>query len=110
MASAQKGLMAMTGLSFIIGNERVIRESKDYPRRSYYCNLYLQYDFFERTGEMAFLDIEHLEGWAFADVIYILLIGYAVETHTTVVRDIVLLHNLIDALQHEDGLCVIGLH
>lgn len=54
MASAQKGLMAMTGLSFIIGNEAEIRKSKDYPKRSYYCNLYLQYDFFERTGEMHF--------------------------------------------------------
>ena len=54
MASAQKGLMAMTGLSFIVGNEAEIRRSKDYPKRSYYCNLYLQYDFFERTGEMHF--------------------------------------------------------
>ena len=54
MASAQKGIMAMTGLSFIIGNEAEIRKSKDYPRRSYYCNLFLQYDFFERTGEMHF--------------------------------------------------------
>lgn len=54
MASAQKGLMAMTGLSFIIGNEAIIRQSKEYPKRSYYCNLYLQYDFFERTGEMHF--------------------------------------------------------
>lgn len=54
MASAQKGLMAMTGLSFIIGNEEIIRRSKEYPKRSYYCNLYLQYDFFERTGEMHF--------------------------------------------------------
>ena len=54
MASAQKGLMAMTGLSFIIGNEAEIKKSKDYPKRSYYCNLYLQYDFFERTGEMHF--------------------------------------------------------
>ena len=54
MASAQKGLMAMTGLSFIIGNEAEIRKSKDYPKRSYYCNLFLQYDFFERTGEMHF--------------------------------------------------------
>jgi len=54
MASAQKGLMAMTGLSFIIGNEAEIRRSKDYPKRSYYCNLYLQYDYFERTGEMHF--------------------------------------------------------
>lgn len=54
MASAQKGLMAMTGLSFIIGNEEEIKKSKDYPKRSYYCNLYMQYDFFERTGEMHF--------------------------------------------------------
>ncbi|MCR4957841.1 MAG: 2-aminoethylphosphonate--pyruvate transaminase [Prevotella sp.] len=54
MASAQKGLMAMTGLSFIIGNEEEIRRSKDYPKRSYYCNLFLQYDFFEKTGEMHF--------------------------------------------------------
>lgn len=54
MASAQKGLMAMTGLSFIIGNEEIIRRSKEYPKCSYYCNLYLQYDFFERTGEMHF--------------------------------------------------------
>ncbi len=54
MASAQKGLMAMTGLSFIIGNRAEVIRSKDYPKRSYYCNLYMQYDFFERTGEMHF--------------------------------------------------------
>lgn len=54
MASAQKGLMAMTGLSFIIGNRKAIEASKDYPKRSYYCNLYLQYHFFETTGEMHF--------------------------------------------------------
>ncbi len=54
MASAQKGLMAMTGLSFIIGNKEIIEKSKDYPRRSYYCNLYLQYHFFETTGQMHF--------------------------------------------------------
>lgn len=54
MASAQKGLMAMAGLSFIIGNEEMIRLSKNYPKRSYYCNLYMQYAWFERTGEMHF--------------------------------------------------------
>ncbi len=54
MASAQKGLMAMTGLSFIIGRTSEIIKSKDYPKRSYYCNLYLQYDYFEKTGEMHF--------------------------------------------------------
>ena len=54
MASAQKGLAAMTGLSFIVGNREQIEKSRDYPKRSYYCNLYLQYDFFERTGQMHF--------------------------------------------------------
>lgn len=54
MASAQKGLMAMTGLSFIIGKKRLIEASKYYTKRSYYCNLYLQYEYFEKTGEMHF--------------------------------------------------------
>ena len=54
MASAQKGLQAMAGLSFIIGKEEVIKKSKDYPKRSYYCNLYLQYEYFEKTGQMHF--------------------------------------------------------
>lgn len=54
MASAQKGLMAMTGLSFIIGSKAIIQQSRDYPKRSYYCNLYLQYEFFEKTGQMHF--------------------------------------------------------
>lgn len=54
MASAQKGLMAMSGLSFIIGRTDIIKASKNYPTRSYYCNLFLQYDYFEKTGEMHF--------------------------------------------------------
>lgn len=54
MASAQKGLMAMSGLSFIIGRRSVIEASKNYPTRSYYCNLYMQYECFEKTGEMHF--------------------------------------------------------
>ena len=54
MASAQKGIMATTGLSFVIGKIEEIKKSKNYPRRSYYCNLFRQYDYFERTGEMNF--------------------------------------------------------
>lgn len=54
MASAQKGLMSMTGLSFVIGRKDIIEQSKDYLKRSYYCNLYMQYDFFEKTGQMHF--------------------------------------------------------
>lgn len=54
MSSAQKGIMAMSGLSFIIGNKSIIEASAGYPKRSYYCNLYLQYSYFEKTGEMHF--------------------------------------------------------
>ena len=44
----------MAGLSFVIGNRAEIEKSKNYPTRSYYCNLYLQYDYFEKTGQMHF--------------------------------------------------------
>ena len=54
MASAQKGLCAFTGLSYVVGNKEIIEKSKNFPKRSYYCNLYLQYEFFEKTGEMHF--------------------------------------------------------
>ena len=54
MASAQKGLTSMTGLSFIVGNREIIEDSANYPKRSYYCNLFMQYDCFEKTGEMHF--------------------------------------------------------
>jgi len=54
MASAQKGLMSMTGLSYVIGNREMIEKSKDYPTRSYYTNLYMQYSFIRDKGEMHF--------------------------------------------------------
>jgi 2-aminoethylphosphonate-pyruvate transaminase len=54
MSSAQKGLAGMTGVSWTVGNIRQIEKSKDYPKRSYYCNLFMQYDFFKRVGEMHF--------------------------------------------------------
>jgi 2-aminoethylphosphonate-pyruvate transaminase len=54
MASAQKGLQAMTGLSFVVGREDLLRASAAYPVRNYYCNLFMQYDGFEKTGEMRF--------------------------------------------------------
>jgi 2-aminoethylphosphonate-pyruvate transaminase len=54
MSSAQKGLAAVTGASWTVGKIDEIEKSKGYPKRSYYCNLYMQYDFFERVGEMHF--------------------------------------------------------
>ena len=54
MASAQKGIQGMTGLSYIIGRRSIVEASKNFPVRSYYCNLYMQYEYFEQTGEMHF--------------------------------------------------------
>jgi 2-aminoethylphosphonate-pyruvate transaminase len=54
MSSAQKGLCGMTGASWAVGKIDEIVKSQNYPTRSYYCNLYMQYDFFERVGEMHF--------------------------------------------------------
>jgi 2-aminoethylphosphonate-pyruvate transaminase len=54
MSSAQKGLCGMTGVSWTVGKIEEIEKSKDYPKRSYYCHLFMQYDFFERVGEMHF--------------------------------------------------------
>jgi len=54
MSSAQKGLAGMTGASWTVGNIEEIRKTKDYPTRSYYTNLFMQFDFFDRVGEMHF--------------------------------------------------------
>ena len=35
MASAQKGLQAFTGLSYVVGRKDIIERSKNYPKRSY---------------------------------------------------------------------------
>lgn len=64
----------------------------------------------ERTGQVTLLDVEHLEGRTLADVVHVLLIGEAIETYLAIVSDAMFLHDLVDALQHEDGLVVVGLH
>ena len=64
----------------------------------------------EGTGEMALLNVEHLESGTLADVVHILLIRQAIEAYTAVVGDAVFLHNLVDALQHKHWLVVVGLH
>ena len=54
MSSAQKGIQGMTGLSFVIAKKSVLETAKNYPVRSYYTNLVMQYNGFEETGEMRF--------------------------------------------------------
>ena len=54
MSSAQKGIQGMTGLSFVLARKSVLDAAAHYPVRSYYTNLIMQYEGFERTGEMRF--------------------------------------------------------
>lgn len=64
----------------------------------------------ERSCKVTFLSLKHLEGRGLSEVIYILLVGEAVEPHPAVVGDAVLLHNLVDAVEDECRLAVVGLH
>lgn len=64
----------------------------------------------ERPCEVALLRLKHLEGRGLSEVIYILLVGEAVETHPAVVGDAVLLHDLVDSVEDECRLAVVGLH
>jgi len=54
MSSAQKGLVAFTGVSWVVGNIEEIEKSRDYPKRSFYCNLFRQYDSFKQGKGMQF--------------------------------------------------------
>ena len=54
MASSQKGMNAFTGVSYLIGKRSEIEKSANYPKRSYYTNLWRQYDYFEKNGQMNF--------------------------------------------------------
>ena len=48
------GALAHQHGAIFIRKTDIIKASKYYPTRSYYCNLYLQYEYFEKTGEMHF--------------------------------------------------------
>ena len=54
MSSAQKGIQGMTGLSFVLAKKSLLDAATAYPVRSYYTNLVMQYEGFEKTGEMRF--------------------------------------------------------
>lgn len=49
-----KGPNGYDGAFFYHWETYIIKLSQKYPKRSYYCNLYLQYEYFEKTGEMHF--------------------------------------------------------
>jgi 2-aminoethylphosphonate-pyruvate transaminase len=53
-ASANKNLQGMAGVSFVIANNDCLDELKSIKPRSYYLNLYAQYNYFKKTGQMRF--------------------------------------------------------
>lgn len=44
----------MAGLCFVICKKSEIEKTETYPSRSFYLNLYQQYDYFRKHGEMRF--------------------------------------------------------
>lgn len=53
-AATQKGLYAPSGLSFVLAKKEVLENSKEYPVRNFYTNLYGQYQGFRDESTMRF--------------------------------------------------------
>lgn len=51
---SNKNLQAMPGVSFVIASKDALEQIKNISPRNLYLNLYLQYDYFKRTGQMRF--------------------------------------------------------
>jgi len=64
----------------------------------------------EGLREVALLALEELERRALADIVDVLLVGKAVESYAAAVGDAVLLHYLVNAIEDEFRLAVVGLH
>lgn len=54
MSTSNKCIQGMAGIAFIICKKTELEKLKDYPSRSYYLNLYNQYQYFEKTGQSQF--------------------------------------------------------
>jgi len=54
MGTSNKCIQGMAGAAWVIGRRSEIEKTKNYTTRSYYTNLYRQYEYFQRTGEMNF--------------------------------------------------------
>lgn len=54
MSTSNKCIQGMPGVSFVICKRQEIEKTRDYPKRSFYLNLYCQYEYLEKNGEMQF--------------------------------------------------------
>jgi 2-aminoethylphosphonate aminotransferase len=53
-STSNKCIQGMAGLSFVICRKDELEKTKKYIPRSFYLNLFQQYDYFEKKGEMRF--------------------------------------------------------
>lgn len=53
-STSNKCIQGMAGLSFVICRKDELEKTKKYLPRSFYLNLFQQYDYFEKKGEMRF--------------------------------------------------------
>lgn len=54
MSTSNKCIQGMAGVCFVICNKCELEKLKDYPKRSFYLDLYSQYDFFTRQRQTQF--------------------------------------------------------
>ena len=54
IGTSNKCLQGMAGVTFVICRREAIAATAKFPLRSYYVNLYQQYEFMTRTGQMLF--------------------------------------------------------
>jgi len=54
ISAANKCLQGMPGFSFVICNKDELLKTKDYPERSFYLNLYRNYEYFSRKHQTPF--------------------------------------------------------
>ncbi len=54
ISSSNKCIQAMAGVCFAICKIEELEKTRNYPPRSFYLNLYNQYDFLKRKGELQF--------------------------------------------------------
>ena len=54
MSTSNKCIQGMAGVGFVICNKNKLIKTKNYSRRSFYLNLYDQYEYFEKNNQMRF--------------------------------------------------------
>lgn len=54
IGTSNKCIQGMAGLAFVICRSEAIETTSGFPMRSYYLNLYKQYEYMTRTGQMQF--------------------------------------------------------